>query len=573
MYSSRITVPLPKSGDKGTIHVVKAGYVYLAVSYKWDKKNRKPIEKRYTIGKLSPDDPNLIIPNDNYEKYYGSIDKRAYELKLFLSSKERKDAGKFDSRLSAGTFFAIKEAMCLSGCYAALERTYTSTEVDYIVALTVHAISAQNSCAQDFVCWSFDNYCGLNRLISDSEISRLYKSLGSDEGARKVFFNLFREEYRKLVPTKKSRIIAFDSTNQNTYSKNLDYASSGKAKIDLKLPIINTAMFVDEETGIPLWYEHYEGAVLDKTQTPFSLRKVIDLGFKKLFAIFDRGYYSEPMIKSMRELEGVQFGVLCPENVNWVDSLIDEHGPEIKDREDYYVSDERVYASRYETELFGKNGYAYLFYDAPRAAQEHITIHETVQYFWNKAMERKRYSEKMEETFLRRGIIVRKLDKTGKDGKNFELYEDTETIQQLLDRAGYFVMISDEKLTPNEAIRLVRNRDKVEKSFETIKRHFDLSVTYTHSMETYSGKMFVAFIAAITHAVLINRLAPILSQRSSLTLAQLMSELNKYKIELRTDGSWMPAYALSKYQKQILAKLNLSEEKLFNFSRELDLLV
>ncbi|WP_278514875.1 hypothetical protein [Succinivibrio dextrinosolvens] len=32
-------------------------------------------------------------------------------------------------------------------------------------------------------------------------------------------------------------------------------------------------------------------------------------------------------------------------------------------------------------------------------------------------------------------------------------------------------------------------------------------------------------------------------------------------------------YALSKYQKQILAKLNLSEEKLFNFTRELDLLV
>ncbi len=563
MYSRDKKVAVPKSGPKGTIHVIKSGYVYLAVSYKWDNKKRQPIEKRVTIGILTEDDPNMMYPGPNYFKFFETdSEQKVQKLKEQFGGEQRKQAGKVDSRISVGTYFALRKACKRTGCYEALKTTFSSPKADLILALAIHAIVAQSSCAQDFCSWCFDNYCGLKRVVSDSEISRLFRELGEDQGLMKVFFTIYSEEYEKRNPSSHERVIAFDSTNQNTYSKNQELASFGKAKINLDLPIINTALFVDELSGIPMWYEHYDGALLDKTQTPYSLKSIIDLGYKKLFAIFDRGYYSENMIKSMRALNDFEFGVLCPQNVKWVDSLIDEHGKEIKDHQSYYVADENVYAARFETSLFGVKSYAYLFYDEPRATDEHTSIHESVRYYWKKALQRKRYSEKMAKQFAAYSIIVNKTEKADEQGRNFELLEDLNSIQQLIDRAGFFVMVSDREMTPAEAIKLVRRRDRVEKCFESIKRHFNMSVTYTHSMETYFGKMFMAFIVSIIYATITNDYKEVLSACSSRTIPTLMAELNKYKADLNADGTWRPVYAMSKFQKELFKVEDLTEQDL-----------
>ncbi len=69
------------------------------------------------------------------------------------------------------------------------------------------------------------------------------------------------------------------------------------------LPDINTAMFADETTGIPLYYEHFYGSILDKTETPFTMEKVKDHGFKKLFLMMDRGYFSQKSLEAVEVLE------------------------------------------------------------------------------------------------------------------------------------------------------------------------------------------------------------------------------------------------------------------------------
>ncbi len=158
-------------------------------------------------------------------------------------------------------------------------------------------------------------------------------------------------------------------------------------------------------------------------------------------------------------------------------------------------------------------------------------------------------------------------------GKNFILLEDTEHIQSLLDNAGFFVMVSDTEMPPSEAIKCIRHRDAVEKSFESIKRHFGLSVTYAHSSKTYAGKMFMAFIASIIFASITWRLRSILSIETSTSLATVMAELNKYKIDLRSDGTWEPVYAMSKRQKQIFGALGLTEDSLIDEISKLKLLV
>jgi len=152
-------------------------------------------------------------------------------------------------------------------------------------------------------------------------------------------------------------------------------------------------MFVDEATGIPLWYEHYDGSLLDKSQTPSSLAKIADMGYRKIFLMFDQGYYSEKMHHALEGTEEIEYGLLCPDGKDtWVGSFIDEYGSTIKYQQKFYVPDEDVYGICVPRKINGIDCYAYLFFDSKRSENEQGTIHEVLEYFLSLASMRKRYS-------------------------------------------------------------------------------------------------------------------------------------------------------------------------------------
>lgn len=164
------------------------------------------------------------------------------------------------------------EAACnKAGCLVPLKRVFNS-QWRLILALNVHAIVDENTTSQAFPGWCFSDYCGLTRVLADSEISSLYKDVSENSSDIKIFFDLYWKEFCKKFPNSSLRTVGFDSTNQNYGGNGIPWAKLGHAKVDIGLPIVNMAMFVDENTGIPLWYEIFDGSVLDKSQTPFSLK-------------------------------------------------------------------------------------------------------------------------------------------------------------------------------------------------------------------------------------------------------------------------------------------------------------
>ena len=106
-------------------------------------------------------------------------------------------------------------------------------------------------------------------------------------------------------------------------------AQYGKSKTKEKHPIINTALFVDEKTNISIYYEHFEGSVLDKSQTPYTLEKCKNLGYEKLFLMMDRGYYSFKNLDKM-DNHGFGFVVMIPDTVGIIESLINLYRNKIK---------------------------------------------------------------------------------------------------------------------------------------------------------------------------------------------------------------------------------------------------
>ena len=563
-YGNTQLVPIPKTSEKGKIVVTGTGYVYIQTSYTWDPVKRQPHYERKAIGKRDPRNPDMMYYSKEYEAIFGVVDIEVVELRKIYGKRELQVAGRLNYSISFGPYVVIEAACRRAGCLEPLKRVFSS-EWRLILGLCVHAIVEEKTTSQSFPGWCFLNYCGMNRVVADTEISKLYKSISDKMGDVNVFFSLYWKDYSIKFPDSGMRAVGFDSTNQNYYGDGIPWAKLGHAKINIGTPIINTAMFVDEATGIPLWYEHFDGSVLDKTQTPFSLKKVLNMGFRKLFVIYDRGYYSEETVTEIEKLKDIEFGILCPEGTNWVDDLIRSKGSEIKDKQMHYIPSENVYGDVYEVQPFIENKndkiyYAYLFYDSERASAERDTIHEVVAYFWEQASARTRYTEKMADTFAKQGIIVVKTDKDEKTGKNFQLYEDTDMIQGLLDMKGFFVMISASKINPVEAIRIIRKRDMSEKGFALMMNHFNLRTTGRMKKETYEGMMFMAFIALICLSSFMYFERSYLRDLSSRTTAVVMAELKKYQIVWNDkEGVWEPGYAMNKDQKQVYQNMNLTE--------------
>lgn len=564
MYAKLVpAVKTPVSNEKGKVITLSNGYVYWATEFWWDAEKQKTKDNRVGIGKLLDDDHSLMYPNKKYETFFGPIDPAATEFRNHLRGTTHGVPGQFHYSLTYGLYAVIRKAAEKSGMLDALGRAFPKLWRK-VFAICLHAVSAENSVAQSFPGWAFYNYCGLDRNINGSQVSKLYKEIGKDNESIMVFFKLYHGNFAAAFPEgdgKKERVVAFDSTNQVTESHNQPAAKRGKSKTGEPLPIIQTAMYVDEKTGIPIWYEHFDGNVLDKTQTPYSIEKANGLGYQKLFLMMDSGYYSEETAMSLQEL-GTGFAMMMPDTPGFVGKLISGFKEKLRLKEEYYINQENIYGAATTQEVGGYTFHAYVYYDDETAADERKTIHGSYDFFYAEASRRKRYTDCMKKKYAPRGIIVEKTAKDPSTGKNFTLRRDNEMLQQAQDDAGFFVILSNRRMTAEEVILIARGRDHAEKAFSHMKSHFDLPRTYMHSDVTYRGKMFVAFCALIMLQSFCWYEKGLLQAVSSETSKTLISEINRYAIQQKEDKSWMPCYAMNKKQKDIVTNVGLTEEQI-----------
>ena len=542
MYSKTVqAVEIPQTGGKAKVY--KSGYVYWVTQSHWDNEKKMTVDDRVCIGKSAPDKIGWIYPNERFFRLFNSVTE-SQQGKTQAAAR-----GKFSVILNFGVQHVLMAAAQQCGCLEALRTVYTADECSKMLAVAIHAIDAQNSVAQDFPDWHFHNYCGLQRALTDGEISALYSAIAERPKAIAEFMTAYRERFYQKFPDNERRAVGLDSTNQNTFSSKLPLAEFGHSKVNEGLPCINTAMFVDEFTGIPLYYEHFCGSLLDKTQTPFTLEKAKELGFSHLMVMMDRGYLSKENLKALHE---GSFGMMCPEGLKFSADLIAKYRQTIKDQELYYIASENIYGIHLpDTEYEGAKYDAYVYYDAQRAQDERDSIHSRILFFKSSLMKKKRYSANLAAKFSP-WLIVKKTDIKDQEGRNFTCRVNTDKLQEQIDAAGYFVILSNAGLGAKEMIEIARLRDTNEKVFKRLKYHLGLTKSYVHNLKTFEGKMFVAFIALVIVEAFRYFAKPILQRKTSETVARVLGEMRKYQIRLKNTGQWMPQYAVTAKQKDIL---------------------
>lgn len=551
MYKKDVIVDI--SGIKN-IKVYNNGYVYYWSKVWWDPATKHSQDDRTIIGKLvSMDDKTKIYPNENYYNFFPNTKVETLE-----------EPKKIDTYLHAGAYLCLLESSKKYGLFEALIKNFPKN-YKKILALAVSYIDSEDSTSQHYDKWSFSNYSGLTSSMTPSMITELYQSINQD--SIDDFLKDYYKAYIMRNQLKGKRCIAFDSTNQNTSAEKISSAEYGHPKIDEGLPVINTALMVDEETGIPIFYEHFYGSLLDKTELPKTLERANDLGLSKLFFMFDRGYFAK---KSLNTIKDSEFAIMTPENNKEANNIIDKYVRLIED-ENYYIKEENVYGLLYDGTymLDGETKLnAHIYYDPERASEEKNTIHNKLLQIEEKLRTTKYYSQELVNRFDKFFNITKTNKKSKKS--SFTFTRNTNEINKEMKRAGMFIILTNTNLTSKELIIIARTRDKCEKGFKRIKSHFDLAKALTHNDNTYNGKMFVAFVALCIVETFRYYIKDILKSTSSTTTFTVLSEMSKLIIYRKKDNTWALRYALTKRIKDVLSKLDLSENSINSFIEEIN---
>ena len=215
MYTGKTnSIQIPTlEGRQGKFIILPNGYIYFATESHWDSEKKHSHDNRVGIGKIDPEHPGMMFPGKNFEKFFGKPqgDPEVDSLMEHYAASRRKEAGKLDFTLSYAPFFVLKKASELTGMLYALQRAMPKLWKE-ILAIAGHAVIAEESTAQSFQGWAFDNWCGLTNPLSDSTISRIYNEIGNTQGCIEVFFELYRGGYHRVFTSSHERVVAFDST-------------------------------------------------------------------------------------------------------------------------------------------------------------------------------------------------------------------------------------------------------------------------------------------------------------------------------------------------------------------------
>ena len=154
--------------------------------------------------------------------------------------------------------------------------------------------------------------------------------------------------------------------------------------------------------------------------------------------------------------------------------------------------------------------------------------------------------------------VRRKLYADDEKERYFHLYH---SVGEELQLCGYFVLVTSEKMTAEEALDLYYSRDASEKLFRGDKSYLGNKSLRGHTNESISARIFVEFVALIVR----NRIYTLLREAveemdgkpNYMTVPAAIRELEKIEIVRGLDRIYRMDHAITKTQKIILKALGM----------------
>lgn len=513
-------------------------YVYLTqkVEYSSELKCSRP--KRIAIGKLNED--GLLVPNQNYFELYG----QNVELEI---SPERGDY------ISVGPEIVVDAIAKKTQLNDILESVFPG-QADKILDIATYMVMSENNTMQYFEDYGYCHSLFNKDNFSDSTIGKLLEELKIKD------MDLFIRAWVK-VHAQKDIYISYDSTNMNCVAGNLELAEYGHAKDNEELPQVNVSLGYNQTDNVPLFYSVYPGSIIDNTECTKMIERANHYGCSDVGFILDRGYFS---IKNIRYFEdhGYDYVLMTKGNAAFVKEAVLECGALLKNGYSNYIDEHELYGMTIEKDLFktGKKEYIHVYYNGLQAEREKIQINS-------------RY-KKMDDVLDEK--IEKKLQRK-EDVKQYESYYKVKfddngylmsyarrenKIKEIINQAGYFVIVTSKEMSATEALDVYRDRDAVEKIFRMEKSYLGFDVFRVHSTAKLESKVFISFVALIIRNEIYQSLKSLYKKnRKEYTVPKVLRELERLGITKLSDNKYYIRYNLTNKQKRILQSLEISEQR------------
>ena len=536
----------------------KKEVVYIEYEYDriYDPVRQYTFPKRVTIGKLSETDPELMQPNQNFLKYFPDAE-----------LPETKNRTSRSSCLRVGAYFVLRKIIEEYNLKEILGGYFEQRDLGLFLDLAVYSIIAENNAAQYYPDYTYNHPLFTNGMkqYSDSTVSDFLNSVTDDQSIG--FLNSWNEtrNHREKI------YISYDSTNKNCQAGDIEMVEFGHPKVDVGQPVFNYAVAYDTHNQEPLFYEKYPGSLNDISQLQFMLDKAFGYGYKKIGFILDRGYFSCENIQYMDKC-GYSFVIMVKGMASLVNELVLKHKGTFESKRVNNIYEYGVYGKTVKHRLYvgdKKERYFHLYHSISKESVERAGIENRLNQM---TLYLKKYQNKVKEF----GPGFEKYFNLHYDEKTqaFVLPEERCTVvERELDLAGYFCIITSEKMSAKEAIELYKSRDTSEKLFRGDKSYLGNKSIRVYSEESARAKIFVEFVAMILRCKMYTKLKEEMKKLEKkpnyMTVPAALKELEKIEMVRQLDNVYRLDHAVTANQKMILNAFGLDTNHIKYYASEL----
>ena len=603
-------------------------YVLFTVSRSYNSKTKKSNPVRVTIGKVCPDNPCKMIPNDRFSEFFPNIDLNLPNVED--KSKDQKADTSITTSVQASNLQETSNAPS-NECQQPLEQELLPVpDVDTSIATSVQASNLEETSNAPYNEFQqpleqellpaperadsliIGSYVVIKAIINDYGLRDcLVAAIGEDkadftidiasylivtEGNQAQHYPAYAWEH--ILFTKNMRIYS-DSTlsrhlrifTQGTISTFFNAWNEGIAK-DKKVNISYDSTNKNIQAG-DLEFAEFGHAKTDKGTKIINTAIAYDPE-NKLPLFYEAYPGSIPDVSQLTfavdmasdlDYQNLRFiidrGYFSIANIEYLDEkgydfvlMVKGYktlvAPMIQDKVGTF---EKKIVNQISGDLFGIT-----IQKEFCGKQRHFHIYHSLSTGGQTAQNFLDNIDAMERTLTKQ--INHKFAPTTEHSKFFNLNmskgdlisfsRNEQSIEEQLNLCGYFSIVTSEPMDAKTAYKLYSNRDGSEKLFCFDKTFLGSNSYRIHSDAALRGKMFIEFIALILRSRMYSLLKDeLLNQGKSckyLNVPAAIRELEKIRISRAPNGSYRLLYGLTKAQKQILSVFGISVQELIDSS-------
>lgn len=553
------TVPIPVV--KGKITRLKKGdktYIQLEIGRTYLPERKYTIPERVSIGKVDPEHPGMMFPNEKYTEYFPDAP----------MPEERSEAYR-SCALRIGSYIVLQKVLQEFKIPMMLDK-YLEDNCGLFLDLVSFMLIDEENVGMHYPDFAFCHplFSKNMRIYSDVKVSRLLNSIDKD----KIIG--FLNDWNKGRDHKQRIYISYDSSNKNSQAGDLELVEFGKPKDNKGQPIFNVSLVFDKTNRIPLLYEEYPGSINDVSQFTYMVDKVNEYGYKNIGFILDRGYFSKDNIRYMEE-NGFAYIMMVKGKKDLVSSLVDAYRNTFETVRSCAIRSYRVYGKTVQVKLFeddDKEKYVHIYFNPSKQAAEREQLEQKIEKFRIFLTKHIGSDTKFGKTYT--DYFTLKYDKKG---VLISVTERTDVIEKELRLCGYFCIVTSEEMTASEALIQYKGRDISEKLFSSDKTFLGSNCMRAHTQKAVSAKIFIEFIALIARNRIYNLLKETMlrleTKENYLTVPKAIRELEKIEMIRRNNGRYRLDHAVTKKQKVILSSFGLSEDDVIKSAAEISQLL